>query len=117
MDLYNDRNKIIKLFEDKAISHSMHGYDAKSHGVEESEQEYDESTGERVKLGRQKPDELNKMITENENIMGQKLFKNYFSNFEKISNFDFLIQKELRKTKNAQKNKKLVGEIRSEFFD
>ena len=65
MNLYNDRNKIIKLFEDKVISPSMHAYDAKSDRVEESAQKFDEGIGERVNLGRQKSDELNKMITEN----------------------------------------------------
>ena len=54
MKLYNDRNKIIKLFEAKAIIPSMFAYDAKSDGVEESEQKFDESIGERVKLRRQK---------------------------------------------------------------
>ena len=37
MNLYISRNKIIVLFENKAISHSMYAYDAKSDGVEESE--------------------------------------------------------------------------------
>ena len=32
----------------------MHAYDAKSHGVKESEQIFDKSIGERVKLRRQK---------------------------------------------------------------
>ena len=54
MKLYNDRNKIIKLFEAKAIIPSMFAYAAKSDGVEESEQKFDESLGERVKLRRQK---------------------------------------------------------------
>ena len=54
MNLYNSRNKIIGLFENKAISHSMYAYDAKSDRVEESERKFDESIGERVKLRRQK---------------------------------------------------------------
>ena len=57
MNLYNGRNKIIKLFESKDINPSIHAYDAKSNGVEESEQKSDESTGERVKLRRQKADD------------------------------------------------------------
>ena len=36
MNLYNGRNKIIKLFESKNITPFMHAYDAKSDGVEES---------------------------------------------------------------------------------
>ena len=51
----------------------MYAYNAKSElkeydGVEKSEQKAEESIGERVKLRRQKADELNKMITEKENI-------------------------------------------------
>ena len=57
MDLYNGRNKIIKLFESKDITPPMYAYDAKSDGVEESEQKFNESIGERVKLGRQKADD------------------------------------------------------------
>ena len=49
MNLYNGRNEIIKLFERKDITPSVYAYDAKSDGVEESEQKFDESIGERVK--------------------------------------------------------------------
>ena len=56
MNLCNSRNKIIGLFENKAISSSMYIYDAKSDRVEEPEQKFDESIGERVKLRRQKGD-------------------------------------------------------------
>ena len=48
MNIYNGRNKIIKLFESKDITPSMYAYDAKSDGVEESEHKFDESIGERV---------------------------------------------------------------------
>ena len=57
MNLYNDRNKITKLFENKDITPHMYVYDTKSDGVEESEQKFDESVGERVKLRRQKADD------------------------------------------------------------
>ena len=57
MNLYNGRNKIIKLFESKDITAFMYAYDAKSDGVEESEQKFDKSIGERVKLRRQKADD------------------------------------------------------------
>ena len=57
MNLYNDRNKIIKLFESKDIIPFMYAYDAKSDGVEESERKFDKSIGERVKLRRQKADD------------------------------------------------------------
>ena len=57
MNLYNGRNKIIGLFENKAISPSIYVHDAKSDGVEESEQKFDESIEERVKLRRQKADD------------------------------------------------------------
>ena len=52
MNLCNSRNKITGLFENKAISPSMYAYDAKSNEVEESEQTFEESIGERVKLRR-----------------------------------------------------------------
>ena len=69
VNLYNDRNKIIKLFADKNIMPSNYALDAKSETkdydeVEKSEEKFDESIGERVKLRRQKSDELNKMITD-----------------------------------------------------
>ena len=54
MNLYNGRNKIIKLFESKDITSSMYAYDAKSDGVKESKQKFDKSIGERIKLRRQK---------------------------------------------------------------
>ena len=57
MNLYNGRNKIIKLFESKDITPSMYAYYAKSDGVEESGQKFGESIGERVKLRRQKEDD------------------------------------------------------------
>ena len=57
MNLYNGRNKIIKLFNSKDITPSLYAYDAKSDGVEESEQKFNESIGERVKLRRQKADD------------------------------------------------------------
>ena len=55
MNLYNDRNKIIRLFEDEIIMLSNYTLDAKSElekhdGVEKSEQKFDERIGERVKL-------------------------------------------------------------------
>ena len=50
----------------------MNTLDAKSDGVEESEQIFDESIGERVKSRRQKSDRFNKMTTEKDKI---KLFR------------------------------------------
>ena len=54
MNLYDSINKIIKSFEDKNITPSMHAHDAKfepeeSYGVQESEQKSEESIGERTK--------------------------------------------------------------------
>ena len=59
MNLYNYRNKIIKLFEDKNIMSSNYALDAESEpqkydGVKESEQKSVESIGERVKLKKTK---------------------------------------------------------------
>ena len=59
MQLYNYRNKIIRLFESKNIRPSIYALDAEPEpeeydGVEKSEQKFDESIGERVKLRRQK---------------------------------------------------------------
>ena len=53
MNLYNTRNKIIKLFE----NNTMYAFDTKSNGVEESGQKFDKIIGERVKLRRQKADD------------------------------------------------------------
>ena len=41
MNLYNSRNKIIKLFQSKDSTPSMYANDAKFDGVEESEQKFD----------------------------------------------------------------------------
>ena len=117
MSLYSGRNKIIKLFEDRNIKPSKYPHNAKSEskeydGVEESEQESKESIGERVKLRRQKSDELNKIITENDKIISKELFKNYFQ-FRSLSD----MQKELYETKNIEENKKLVQPIKSRLFD
>ena len=90
----------------------MYAYNAKSDGVEESEQKFDEDIGERVKLGRQNSAELNEMITENDMIINKEFFKNYF-HFQGLSD----MQEKLRKTKNAQKDKELVKEIQSGLFD
>ena len=57
MNLYNGRNKIIKLFKDKDVNLSNYAYNAKSDGVEESEPKFYESIGQRVKLRRQKADD------------------------------------------------------------
>ena len=62
MQLYNYRNKIIELFENKNIKPSIYAYDAKSElkeydVAENLEQKFDESIGKRVKLRRQKPDD------------------------------------------------------------
>ena len=69
MNLSNDRNNSIKLLEDKNIMPFNYAFDAKSEteeydGADKSEQTFDESIGDRVKLRRQKSDELNKMITD-----------------------------------------------------
>ena len=62
MQLYNYRNKIIRLFENKDIRPSMYTLDAKSRlgecdEAEKSEHKFNESIGERVKLRRQKADD------------------------------------------------------------
>ena len=62
MQLYNYRNKIIRLFENKNIRPSMSAYNAKSEPkeydeAERSEQKFNNSIGERVKLKRQKADD------------------------------------------------------------
>ena len=59
MELYNYRNKIFRLFQNKNIRPSMNAksdpeeYD----GAEKSEQKFDESIGQKVKLRRKKADE------------------------------------------------------------
>ena len=58
MNLYNDRNKIIKLFEDKNIMPSKYALNVKFEpedydGVKKSEQKFDKSIEERTKSRRQ----------------------------------------------------------------
>ena len=102
MNLYNDRNKIIKLFESKGITPSVYPTDAKSEPkehdeVKESEQKFEESIEEIVKLRGQKSDELDKMIAEKDEIINKDLFKKYFHQFESL----FDMQKKFFKTQNA----------------
>ena len=116
MQLYDGRDKIIRLFENKDITRSMFAYDAKSEpkehdGVKESEQQSVESIGERTRLRRQKSDGFNNIITEKDNIINKDLFKKYFHQFESLSD----MQKKLSKTKNAQENSELVQVIQNEF--
>ena len=90
MQLYDGRDKIIRLFENKDITRSMFAYDAKSEpkehdGVKESEQQSVESIGERTRLRRQKSDGFNNIITEKDNIINKDLFKKYFHQFESLS--------------------------------
>ena len=68
----------------------MYAFNAKSHpkeydGVEKSDQKSDKSIGERAKLRRQKSDKLNEIIIEKDEIINRDLFKNYFFNFESLS--------------------------------
>ena len=81
MNLYDSRNKIIKLFEEGNIKSSNYAYNAKSEqgrydGIEKSEQKFDESVRKRVKLRRQKSDEMNKMFTDKADNKADKKFKN-----------------------------------------
>ena len=89
MQLYNDRNTIIRLFENRNIGPSMYIHDAKfeprnSGGVAKSEQKTEENIGERLKLRKQRSDELNKMITEKDEIINRDLFKKCFK-FQSLS--------------------------------
>ena len=70
------------MFENRNIRTSVYAYSAKFE-VGKSEQKSHESFGERVKLRRQKPDKLNKMITKKDKTISKELFKNYFYQFEK----------------------------------
>ena len=83
MKLYNGRNTIIRLFENKCLTPSVYAYNGKSEPkehdeVEKSEQKFAENIAEGVKLKRQKSNELNKIITKNGKIISKELFKNYF---------------------------------------
>ena len=103
MQLYDYRNKIIKLFENKNIKSSMHALNGKSEPKEDdeakkSEQKFDGSIGERIKSRRQKSDRFNEMITKKHDIINKDLFRKYFQ-FQSL----FDMQKSLSKTQNAQK--------------
>ena len=54
-------------------------------GVKGSKQKSVEIIGERVKLRRQKSAEFNKMISEKDEIINRELFKNYFYQFQSLS--------------------------------
>ena len=84
MQLYDYRNKIIRLFKNKNIKPSMRAPDAKFDRVKKSEQKFDESIGERVKLERQKSDELKKVIAKNDMTINKELFEKYFQ-FQSLS--------------------------------
>ena len=111
--LYDGRSKIIRLFENKNIKPSNYPHNAKfepdEHNIEEkSEKKYDggkkseqkslKSIGERRKLRKQKSNEFNKMLTEKNEIINRQLFKNYFHQFESLSD----MENKLSKTQNAQ---------------
>ena len=53
------------------------------------------------------------MITEKGEIIDKESFKNYFFQFESLSD----MQEKLSETRNAQKNEELVQEIRSRIID
>ena len=57
MNLHSGRNKFLKLFESKGITLPVHVYHTESDGVEKSEQKFEKSIAERVKLRRQKADD------------------------------------------------------------
>ena len=81
MQLYDYKNKIIRLFEGNNIKSSMRAPDAKSDGVKKSEQKFDESIGERVKLKRQKADAVSKFneeIVKIDKTINKELLINYF---------------------------------------
>ena len=63
-------------------------------------------------MRRQKPDKLNKMVIEKDEIINSDLFKKYFL-FHSLSD----MQKKLSKTQNAQKNKDFVQEIKDRATD
>ena len=63
-------------------------------------------------MRRQKPDKLNKMVIEKDEIINRDLFKKYFL-FHSLSD----MQKKLSKTQNAQKNKDFVQEIKDRATD
>ena len=83
----------------KYIRPAIYKSDTKSDEVEKSEQKPVKSVGERAKMRKQKSDELNEMITEKDEIIDKKLLKNYFHQFENLSD----MQKKLSQTQNAQK--------------
>ena len=128
MQLYNVRNKIIKLFEDKDISPSIHACDAKSepkeYEVKESEQKFEESIGERVKLKRQKadndeekPDATNMSELETKESAEQR--RNKKGQGLKILTPNQMLSRlpiSLAQLKAANNSEKLKNEIRQLFY-
>ena len=114
MKLYNDRNKIIKLFEDKNIKPSDYPDNAKS-----EPEEFEESIAERRKMRRQKNlmkkntvNEFNKLIVAKDKSINKDLIEKHFEIQSLVD-----MQKQLYKTKNTEENKKLVQLVDSRLSD
>ena len=75
--LFEGMDVIIEAFR-KYIFQFLESESGSDSELIKSEQKFEESIGERVKLKRQKSDELNKMITKNDKIIKKELIKNYF---------------------------------------
>ena len=118
-DLYNGNQMTINAFKKgifKIFNKKLNKEDEKdenfSYSPTKSKQNFEESVGERVKLKRQKSDELNEMITEKDNTIKKELFKKHF-NFQNLSD----MQKSLSKTQGTRANKQIVKLIKSRLID
>ena len=121
MKVYNGRNKIIKLFEDNIIKPSNYPHNAKFEpdeyyepeeydGVEKSKQKFEEGTGGKTRIRRQKnsdkkdiPNKFNELVTQKDETMNKYLFKGYFR-FKSLID----MQGNLHKTKNTNRNRELA---------
>ena len=78
LQLNDKRTIMINAFVNKYI-YPKNVYD------QSKELEFEKSMPERTKMRRQKRNELNKVITEKDEIINKELFKNYFHEFESLS--------------------------------
>ena len=100
--LFKRRNMIIQAFKDgsfrlfEEIGNSEFDlefgseFDSESYSeydLEKPEQKFDESIGKKVKLRRQKSNEFNELIVENDKIIDKELFRRYFG-YKRLAEMD-----------------------------
>ena len=79
--LYDNRTTVTNAF----ITKNIFPEDVEEDVYLEEKPEHEESTGERLQFRKQRSDELNKVITEKDEIINKDFFKKYFYKLESLS--------------------------------